>query len=312
MTNNISAKIIADSISENGDRITTFELEYPRFIHGELMTHRLFSRNAMSSRAIPVKKMIEQVRNNPAVPVHWGKNQSGMQAKEELSGEVKVAVKDWWNDAANAAAEIAEAMDHANTHKQIVNRLLEPFQRMKTVVTATEYDNFFYLRCHADAQPEIHALADLMYSEYENSTPQLLQEGQWHTPYVGNSVYADTGEGFAYHLEDEDGEVICMLGEEEALKISASCCAQVSYRNTDQSLEKALKIYDMLVTMKPVHASPFEHQAKPLITWMDGNYPEGTTHVDMKGNEWSGNFKGWIQHRQLIKDNVCNSYEEEV
>jgi thymidylate synthase ThyX len=86
----ISAKIIADSISESeyGDRITTFELEYPRFIHGELMTHRLFSRNAASSRAIPINKMMDQVLTAPAMPVEWGLNKSGMQAEEMLKGQL--------------------------------------------------------------------------------------------------------------------------------------------------------------------------------------------------------------------------------
>jgi thymidylate synthase ThyX len=306
----IVARIVADSVSETGKRITTFELEYHRFIHSEIMTHRLFSRNAMSSRAVPVKKMIEQVRNNPATPIHWGANQQGMQAENECTTLVKIdeqsshAAKVAWMVSAHKAADMAERFADAGYHKQIVNRLLEPFQMMKTVLTSTEFDNFFWLRCHKDAQPEIKELADCMYKAMQESEPEALTNGEWHTPYV-------------QHKRDGDGELRyftegCDLGNdpETALRVSASCCAQVSYRVLDNSLEKALDIYDKLVKSKPVHASPFEHQATPVsndidgLYWDDWNSTEGVTHQDSSGNLWSANFKGWIQHRQLIEDNV--------
>lgn len=140
---NISAKLIAYSQAPNKQKIATFELEYPRFLHSELMTHRVFSRNAMSSRAVPIEKMIEQVRNDPATPIHWGKNKSGMQAKEELYGVDRVDVKGEWFLAAMNAADSASFMSDCGAHKQIVNRILEPFQTMKTVLTATEFGNFF-------------------------------------------------------------------------------------------------------------------------------------------------------------------------
>lgn len=310
----IIARIVADSVSEAGDRITTFEIEYPRFIHSELMTHRLFSRNAMSSRAVPIEKMIEQVRKNPAMPIHWGKNQAGMQSDIELNGEDYENAKYLWDLASKHAVDVASWMaNHVDVHKQIVNRLLEPFQMMKTVLTATEFDNFFWLRCHSDAQPEIHELADCMFKAYSDNVPELLREGEWHTPYVDHN-YDPSGEyPMAYHMEDEAGNLV-MLTKEDALKVSASCCAQVSYRVLDDSLDKALMIYDKLVESKPVHASPFEHQAKPMsypvVTEVFELHNEkGMTHVDNDMNGWSGNFKGWIQHRQLIKDNVCWDYE---
>ena len=129
----ITAKIVADSISEAGKRITTFELEYPRWILAELNTHRQFSRNSMSSRAIPVSKQIQQVIENPATPVFWGLNQSGMSAKEEHSNID--ACKGAWKAIAEEYAAFADVLKEQNLHKQIVNRLLEPFQRMKTVLT---------------------------------------------------------------------------------------------------------------------------------------------------------------------------------
>lgn len=315
---NISAEIIADSISDVVDnkRIITYVLEYPRFIHSEFMTHRLFSRNAASSRAIPVNKVLALVENAPAMPIHWGRNQAGMQAKEELVGEEKEIVQNYWELSAENAVFVAELMNENGAHKQIVNRILEPYQMIRVVCTATEYDNFFYLRYHADAQPEIAELARVMWEAREISQPELLQPGEWHVPFVHTERHGGTGERL-YFLPNEGGNVLWenIITLEEALKVSASCSAQVSYRKVDTSLEKALDIYNKLVTMKPVHASPFEHQATPMenIFGEDytkhGTYPQkGVTHNDIKGNGWSANFCGWIQYRQLIPDNVCNNF----
>lgn len=310
----IVARVVAKSCSkQNPDSvICTFELEYPRFIHSEIMTHRLFSRNAMSSRAVPISKMIEQVRNNPAKPIHWGANQAGMQAKDEQTNLVldfygnKFPVDDWWCLSAEDAAEAAEAMSEAGYHKQIVNRLLEPFQMMKTVLTATEFDNFFWLRCHSDAQPEIKELADCMYKAYQEADEEVLKVGEWHTPYVEHFRPSDGDAQLEYHV-DNLGVTL-----EDALKVSSSCCAQVSYRVLDNSLDKALDIYSRLVDSVPVHASPFEHQASPMSQTEPKdqfNGDQGTTHVDSNGFAWSGNLKGWVQYRQLIKNNVCWDYE---
>lgn len=148
----ISAKVIKDSVPPQGIRITTLELEYPRIIHSELMTHRVFSRNSASSRAIPVSKVIELVESNPAMPVHWGKNQAGMQAKEELDDLKKEAVRQLWLEAAKQAVSIAKVMADIGCHKQVVNRILEPFQHMKVVVTSTEWANWDWLWDHPDAE----------------------------------------------------------------------------------------------------------------------------------------------------------------
>lgn len=317
----ISAKIIADSVSSvNGQRITTYELEYPRFIHGEFMTHRLFSRNAMSSRAVPIAKMIEQVETNPAMPIVWGKNQPGMQAKEIVVDPIELGkIERTWIIAAKDAGNEARELAKLGLHKQIVNRILEPFQIMKTVVTATEFDNFFYLRCHSDAQPEIKELADCMYEGYQQSKPERLNPGEWHTPYV---QHYDNGDGMGYYVVGKDGCDI-HVDLDAALKISSSCCAQVSYRLLDNSIDKAVMIYDKLVESKPVHASPFEHQGTPMEatsigehTHEDINDPvissswqKGVTYIDARGSMWSGNFLEWIQHRQLVDGHVCNYYE---
>lgn len=319
----VVVKVVADSISEVGTRITTFELEYPRIVHSELMTHRLFSRNAMSSRAIPVPKMLEQVINNPAMPVEFGKNKAGMQSDGEHTALIGAGYtpEEWWKLAAMSAAKFAEAFSDAGYHKQVGNRLIEPFQFMKTIVTATEYNNFFWLRVDGDAAPTIRQLATVMKEAYEESVPELLYPGEWHTPYVAHldASYCQSGDNsprFAYGVPDETKVgSYKILTVEEALSISSSCCAQISYRRLDSTKDKALSVYDRLLTGRKVHASPFEHQATPMKypqpkVYFNGSdveikrTDEGLTHIDLQGNGWSGNLKGFVQHRQLLSNHV--------
>ena len=308
----IEAKIIAHSVSAlTGKQIVTWELQYPRFIHGEFMTHRLFSRNAASSRAIPVAKMIEMVREHPAKPVHWGQNQPGMQAKVELDDWQRGCVIAYWEEAAYQAANYAESMAEHGAHKQIANRILEPFQWMKTVMTATELDNWFWLRDHEDADPTIQALAHMMWEALQESVVVTLEPGEWHVPY------------FREHGLDGVWLPGSKSSLQDALAISASCCAQVSYRKLDDSLDKAKDIFAKLIESEPCHASPTEHQATPMKPYQESKdgfsanindyaqpygWEEGITHADRNRALWSGNFKGWIQHRQLIPNNVCKQY----
>lgn len=286
-----------------GKEIVTFELVYPRIVHSEFMTHRMFSRNAASSRAIPIAKIIDMVRKDPAVPSHWGKNQPGMQAREELTGWELDAVRELWFDAAFNAADIAEEMDAHGAHKQIANRIMEPFQWIKVVLTYTEGENWYWLRDHTDADPTIHELARKMWEALKTKTPFEIYPGEWHVPYV-NRV-RDAG-GLKYLTEiyiSEDNYESQWLTLEEALAVSSSCCAQVSYRVLDLSLAKALTIYARLVESEPVHASPFEHQATPMRKNPDFR-SKGITHKDRDGKYWSGNYQGFIQHRQLIPNNA--------
>lgn len=268
-----TAKVIEDSISTTGQRVTTLQLEYPRLVHAELMTHRTFSRNASSSRAIPVAKMIDQVRNNPATPVHWSKNQPGMQAREEV--EEKDVARTLWIKAANDAADHAERMMKLGLHKQVANRILEPFQFIHVVVTATEWDNFFELRDHADADPNIRALAVAMREAMRYHQPRLLDFQQWHLPYI---------------KREERGMPI-----ENLLRMSSARCARVSYLKHDggsPSIEDDFALYDRLVGSNPIHASPTEHQATPDPMGVDRAH-------------W-GNFQGWVQHRKIVEDRFGN------
>jgi hypothetical protein len=273
----ISAKVIEDSIEANGKRITTLQLCYPRFIHSEFMTHRVFSRNASSSRAIPVMKMLAQVWNDPAMPIHWGANQPGMQAHSQLGNFKKGVAKFIWRSAGKVACVFAWGLNKLGLHKQVANRILEPWQNIQVVVTGTEWNNFFELRDHEDAQPEIHELAIQIKDAMGDWTPRQVeyrgseidQARFWHLPYVTQQERHD----FAYNP---------ML----LVKFSAARCARVSYLLHDgarPNLEKDLTLYERLVGSSPLHASPIEHQATPT------KYAFQT----------SNNFKSWQQFRAM-------------
>lgn len=301
---NITAKVICDSVSPDGVRITTLEIEYPRFIHGEFMTHRSLSKNSSSSRAIPIQKMLDQIESNMALPIYWGKNKSGMQAVEEVSkfDEAKSVLN--WERSFNYTKERVLDMVDIGLHKQVPNRLTEPFQMMKVVVTGTDWHNFFNLRIHPDAQPEICMLAYKIYKAMEESDPVKLKVHDWHLPYVniGWNSRGDT----TYFNENFD-----VIDLEDAIKISASCCAQVSYRNTDMSLEKADKIFNMLIKSDVLHASCFEHLATPIRN-QDGlinGWDFGITHQNKQGQLFSGNLRGWISYRQQLQDNTCWKFD---
>lgn len=296
----ISAKIIADSISPEGLRMTTMEIEYPRFILAELNTHRMLSKNSASSRAIPVKTMHEHIKAHPATPVYWGKNQPGMQASTELTGTDITDAQFIWRRAMDDALHWAWALaDRVGLHKQVANRITEPWMTMKTVISGTEWNNFWWLRAHRDAQPEIHQLALVMQEAYNASVPQLLYPGEWHVPYV--TTYRSIINNELLYADNKGDDITA----EEARVISASCCAQVSYRKNDDSFEKAQKIFDQLIKSQPCHASPVEHQATPMdmatmCRFEPETWEEGITHVSANSDLWSGNLRGWIQHRKLI------------
>ena len=298
----ISAKVIADSVCPQGVRMTTMEIEYPRFILAELNTHRMLSKNSASSRAIPVKAMHEFIKDNPATPVSWGKNQPGMKANEQVGSSIATEALEIWNRAKDDALHWSDALAHKLAiHKQIANRITEPWMTMKTVISGTEWNNFFHLRNHADAQPEIKALAEAMTVAYTTHLPVVLKPGQWHLPYITIAEYVPTGE-LQYLNNNFDP-----ISLEEAKIVSASCCAQVSYRKNDDSFDKAKKIYDQLILSEPVHASPIEHQATPMdvdsmCRFEPDTWQPGVTHVSANSDLWSGNLRGWIQHRKLIRN----------
>jgi thymidylate synthase ThyX len=305
----ISAKIIADSASSNGDRITTMQLVYPRFIHSEFMTHRVFSRNASSSRAIPVFKIIQAIRETPALPVSWGKNQKGMQANEDVDYDTRCRAEAVWLNGANEAINTAQALVDLGVHKQIANRVLEPYAHITVIVTATDWDNFFELRRHKDAQPEIHELADRMFEAMEESKPTVLTEdgpGSWHAPYINMGDWAKIGAWgrvqFASQptqCEADYGDLQAMT-EHHVLLVSAARCARVSYLNhdgTSPDLEKDIALANSL--SESGHWSPFEHQACAC------SRDCGSYHANFKGF-WSQRLLTQIHQRYADQKALVN------
>jgi hypothetical protein len=272
----IAARVVADSISPKGKRITTFVLTYPRFVHAEFLTHRVFSRNAASSRAIPAKKIRKAVRTDPALPVYWGANQAGMQAEAELTGWRLFLVKMLWTKAAYLMLAVNWLFEKLGLHKQIANRILEPWFNITVVCTSTEWANFYHLRNHKKAQPEIKELAEAMLYAQNQSIPRMLQYGQWHLPFV------------------EDSELV-LMELKQALQVSVARCARVSYLNHEgrrSTFEEDLGLFNRLLVEAPIHASPAEHQATPAEDRF----------------ERSGNLIGWVQHRKLFPNENLVEY----
>ena len=268
-------KIILDSINPyNGIRLITSELTYPRFIHAEFMTHRMFSRNAASSRAIPNSKMIVMVKETPAMPVYWGKSKKGMSASKEINN-IKEA-RELWLAAKDAMIEYAERFRGLKLHKQIANRILEPWENITVICSATQRSNFFALRNHCDAQPEIQHLAKSWKSAIDSSTSV---ERQWHIPYI---------------QEDEQD-----LDLNLRKKMGVARCARVSYltHNGTKSVEKDLILYERLLTGSGHgHWSPFEHVAE-ATDMTEERYNFVTKKLEIKPIQ-CGNFQGWIQYRK--------------
>lgn len=287
----ISAKVIADSITEQGDRLTTMEVVFHRYILAEFNTHRMFSRNSASSRAIPIEKQLKRIREDLAYPFEFGSNQAGMQAGPPLKGlKLKVA-RGAWKAASILAVNSAKALMKLGVHKQVTNRLLEPFMWHTVIVTATDYENFFGLRDNALAQPEIHELARLMRRAYRNSQPILLTRKDWHLPYIDEGDWMDW-------MSWENGTTGDAIGDFK--KISAARCARVSYLTHDgkRDFDKDIELYERLTSASPAHASPLEHVATPV--------PSNTiyfTGVDLKVPV-IGNYLGWgqLRHENLLKE----------
>ena len=257
------------------------EVTFHRYVLAEFNTHRVFSRSSASSRAIPTRKQLETVSTNPAMPYEWGANQPGMQAAEPLEGEDADRAAYSWVKANHTCVDTARFLaEELGVHKQVTNRVLEPWMWHTVIVTATDYSNFFSQRCSPLAQPEIRIAAEMMRDAYEASEPTQVAEGFWHTPYI---------------QEDEMD-----LSPETRKKISAARCARVSYLTHDgeRNIDKDLELYERLVTAQPPHSSPLEHVATPSdrnIAFIQ-NHKEGT----VREVPILGNLTGWKQLRHEV------------
>jgi hypothetical protein len=310
MTNKPSAQIICDSVAPNGVRLTTFVVTFHRYILAEVNTHKVISKNSASSRAIPSKVIIQKILDNPALPIHFGLNQAGMQASNELEQGLIDEAKRVWKDASTSIiTRVNYLVNNLKLHKQVANRLLEPFNWHTAILTATDFDNMFWQRCHKDAQPEFKALADAMQYAYYMGDPKTLQPGQWHLPYADDPKSIDECIEVAAS-QHTDGRK--SAPEDEVLEIqkqlSVGRCAGVSYLNHDgdRDVSHHLNVYDKLLT--GMHPSPFEHQGSPCehtlaiessqLAFLENSLTD-TLQVRCK---YQGNFStGWHQLRKFIK-----------
>lgn len=287
----ITVKPLAASVSSaSGIALHTFEVEFPRIILAEGNTHRVISKNTSSTRAIRIESAIGQLRLKHFVP-NFTKKQPGMMANELVDPEVQAEAEEIWEEVMEAVILGSQKLDKLGVSKQYAGRILEPFQYVKCVWTATDWRNFLRLRNHPAAQPEIRVLAQMIEEKLATTPLKILNPGEWHTPYFGDGFWTPD----------------CGVPLDTALKIAASCCAQVSYRTLDDSEEKALRVIERLIPGgdEPVHSSPFENCATPMDYESAelGLETEGVTTTNGE-DFFSGNLRGWIQYRQLIPNNA--------
>ena len=327
------AEVITDSIGPNMKRIITYRAKFNRTILAEVNTHRALSRNSASSRAIPLLKFLDAVTKEPYIPVCLGKNQKGMQPGADLSdSEKKVTEKIWlesrdlmigqcrklglddvWVDENGQeilspfdvrGSNFAEGLPGQyclNIHKEVVNRLLEPFMWHTALITATDWANFFALRTHPKATAAFQIIASLMADAYVQHAPKSLEVGEWHLPYADDPT---TKQEVVNHLGKGRNDITIPFTEDEIrpvlLQVSAGRCARVSYLTQDgkRDVIQDIRLHDDLVlrqgdpSLDPAHGSPLEHQAQALMLG------------DLRH---SGNFHGFVQYRKTIKhENIEN------
>lgn len=243
-----ACKILADSISPAGHRITTFEGTFPRIVLAEMNTHCMFGRCSASSRAVPVDLRIAAILRDPFVPEVFGSNRGGMRPGEALEGEADIQARASWFRALSYAVGEAQTQDELKVHKQYANRLIEPFAWHTAVITATDFDNFFRLRCNPEAQGEFTKFAEMMRDARAASEPRALNYGEWHLPYVSPAE--------AFDLE---------IDKIDPVKVSVARCARVS-RERQNDIRDPLDEVEMFDNrlLKLGHMSPLEHAARPM------------------------------------------------
>jgi thymidylate synthase ThyX len=310
-------RVEKDSISPEGKRITSFVIEFPRVVLAEVVTHRMvsdvwtddivsicertttkdISKNSASSRAIPAEKMIRKVMDDPYMP-KWTINKSGMQGQHVTDESIIEKANEIWLASRDHAVNSADELSKLGIHKQDCNRLLEQWVWVTQIVTATEWDNFFALRCHKAAHPAFQRIARMMFLARKASTPRNLTYGQWHLPFIHpTDEVAFNWQPNRFTLEQEIPDLI---------KYSAARCAWISYANheKDGTTEQMKKTFDRLLAESPMHASPVEHQATPIHPMLQASHPR-----------FRSNFQGWLQARKLIPHEKVVEYnpsEEEI
>lgn len=294
----ISVRVIAHSISHtSGQEILTIESEYPRFIHAQALKHRMHSVNTQSSRAVPFARMQELVMGRTAIPTKFGQNKGGMQSADEKDRD---AALHWWmNSMLDAVGNAGEGFYSLGIHKEIVNRLIEPFMPIKEIRSGTDWDNLFELRTTEEgAQDEISVWAKLVKQAKLNSKPEMLFDGDWHLPFVETKTR--NYKQLYFNNEQE-------ISLEDAKLLSTVRCAQVSYRNElVQDIPKAKGIFDKLINSGKLHGTPFEHPCTPIVK---EDWAKRKKAAEETGDNiclYSANFKGWVQYRKQIEQDIKN------
>jgi hypothetical protein len=325
------ATMILKSISPDNIALRTLQLRYPRIIHAEFMTHREFSRNARSSRAVPATVMLSEVESAPFIPDHWSQNQPGMQAANEDHNEAIMLPfypntgqpsvdgerfshtrEEAWLLARNFSSLIAKAFADAGYHKQIFNRVVEPYSYIDTLFSTTSLANFNHLRRDKAAEPHMRDLAEAIYIADNESPVQSLSYDQWHLPFISPSDYKNidqfTPENYERMIEARDNSrVPGSVYNYIALACSVDRCKRISYKpfTTAKEISEEVKGHDALISANPVHATPTEHQALPDIRFIK--------HHNNPGSEWGhhnqhGNLVGWRQYRKMIPNEYIHEH----
>lgn len=281
------ATVVADSVGQHGIRIISVAATYPRFIHAELMTHRAFARNAASSRAIPFVKYdkngalvpnctFAMLQDNPVIPKFLGSEIKGMQAGDELDDGDRAKAIAIIQDLLRESLKACARLHGLSLHKSIINRYLEPWSWITTLITATEWNNFFRLRCHPDAERHFALIASMIRDAIRESKPVQKKEGEWHLPYFELPDVIEAARRGLHVLEPDWKQ-----------KVSAARCARLSYLTQDgeRDIGKDVQLANRLINREDnvIHASPLEHPA--MHSTMD---------------EQSGPFVGWKQYRKAF------------
>lgn len=327
----IGAKIIADSKNIFGDRLTSVIGEFPRIVLAEFNTHKMISKNSASSRAIPHEKMMKRLKNDPFYPIRWMINHKGMQGKHFFSYEESIVLRNIWNDHRWVAMEAAEKLNHCSLTKQVTNRLLEPFMWHKVLASATEWQNFFALRNHDEAEIHIAEFARIFMLAYNDSNPTILKPGDWHLPFGDNidEEQMQSAVGYAMDGSEESEETFLQNCKDWKIKIVGARCARTSYNNFDGDSDyiKDFERHDSLIEQG--HWSPLEHPAqsmdeeeyfahgksivvpKEYIDLNEADFKCGKSIVQpnkVKGKfivfeyGWCGNYRGFTQYRKTFYD----------
>ena len=283
---NIEVEIIADSINVVGDRLTTMRCKYPNIIHNQVLTHRDFNRNAASMRAIPGTKFCDEVERNPYIPPVFGKNAKGMQSYEELPEDVSAEARAVWEDCLNYCLQGARKLHALQVTKQTANRLLMPFFYTETLITATNWGNFFAVRFHKDPQPEMVTLAEMMLRAYKSNIPTPVHDGDCHAPYVIESDM-EVREAF----ESVSGDKSQARFNYFKMSVSANRCKRISTVKLEKRLTLVEEYTEAQNAFVEGHFSPFEHQGVPV---------RASVLHSLNAPAHSGNFVGFLQFRKLL------------